>query len=155
MIPIELQGALKKRLEGLFAGMLFQSPGGEEVALTIFEQNLPQKTEESKSPFPFVIVKILEGDRKSETDSATGSIGFIIGTYDENENNQGYRDVALIMNKIVKSVSEFPLEAAMYELKYPLKWRIHEEETDPYYWGGIESEWVLPTYQRKDLEEFI
>jgi hypothetical protein len=152
MIPIELQAGLKSRMQEVFTGPLFNSPSGERVPLTVYEQNLPQKSKDDISYYPFVIVKLLEGEKKTEQGEHLTQVGFIIGTFDEDNENQGYRDVTMIINKIMGDLSENPLINGEFELQFPLKWHIHDEETDPYYFGAVETTWSVPTYSRKDVE---
>lgn len=155
MISTDLQAGLKKRLENAFSDTLFNSPSGDRVQLNIFEQNLPQKSADDQSLFPFVIVKLLEGEQKGEQDENVTTVGFVIGTYDDDNQNQGYRDVAQIINKIVEVLKKEPVINRQFTLKYPLKWRILEEETDPYYYGAVETSWSMPAYDRQDTEGLI
>ncbi|MEK4883670.1 hypothetical protein NST81_02915 [Bacillus sp. FSL W8-0223] len=158
MIPTDLQAGLKERLENAFSDTLFNSPSGDRVHVNIFEQNLPQKSDKDQDLFPFVIVKLLEGEQKGEQDEQNENIttvGFVIGTFDDDNQNQGYRDVTQIINKIVEVLKKEPVINRRFTLKYPLKWRILEEETDPYYYGAVETSWSMPAYDRQDLEGLI
>lgn len=158
MIPTDLQAGLKERLENAFSDTLFNSPSGDRVHLNIFEQNLPQKSDKDQDLFPFVIVKLLEGEQKGEQDEQDENIttvGFVIGTFDDDNQNQGYRDVTQIINKIEEVLKKEPVINRQFTLKYPLKWRILEEETAPYYYGAVETNWKMPAYDRQDLEDLI
>ncbi|PAQ15068.1 hypothetical protein CD798_08475 [Bacillaceae bacterium SAOS 7] len=155
MIPVELQSGLKERIEEAFSGTLFKNPDGERVSLNVFEQNLPQKSKDDISFFPFVIIKLMEGEKKTELSEHMARVGFVIGVFDEDIENQGYRDVAMIINKIIEDISKKPQINRQFDFSFPLKWRIHEEETDPYYWGVVETNWSLPVFLREDVEAFI
>lgn len=159
MIPTELQAGLKKRAEELFKLSRFNKPypdvEGETVPLTVFEQNLPQKSKEDVSFFPFLIIKLMEGEQKTVTNPYLVNVGFVIGVFDGDTDNQGYQDVVTIINKLFENLSEYPIIDGRYELERPIKWRIHEEETDPYFFGVVETTWSVPTYTRKDVEELI
>jgi len=155
VIPTDLQAGLKERLLIAFSDTLFNSPSGDRVHLNIFEQNLPQKSDKDQDLFPFVIVKLLEGEQKGEQDENVTTVGFVIGTFDDDNQNQGYRDVTQIINKIEEVLKKEPVINRQFTLKYPLKWRILEEETDPYYYGAVETNWEMPAYDRQDLEDLI
>lgn len=159
MIPIKLQASLKLRAENFFEHALFKNPkpepGMEMVSLQVFEQNLPQKSKEESSFFPFLIIKLLEGERKTSEGPHLVNVGFIIGAFDADSDNQGYRDVAAIINKLYENLSKYPIADGQFELEHPIKWRIHEEETDPYFFGVIETTWTMPILTRVDVEELI
>lgn len=155
MIPTDLQAGLKTRIQAAFSGTLFNSLSGERVPLTVFEQNLPQKSKDDISYFPFVIVKLLDGEKKTEQSEHLTSVGFVIGVFDEDNENQGYRDVTMIINRIIENISKNPQINGQFDLQFPLKWHIHDEETDPYYWGAVETFWSLPVYMREDVEGLI
>lgn len=155
MIPTNLQNGLKKKVEEIFSGDLFNNPDSERVSLSVFEQHLPEKSKDDISHYPYVIIQLSEGEQASEISEYFTKVLFIIGVVDEGSENQGHEDVVRIINKIFEYLSKFPLIDGQFELKFPIRWAIHEEETAPYYFGAVETTWSIPKFSREDLEAFI
>lgn len=160
MIPIGLQTTLEDRLRMLFANKQFPTPSGETAPVTIHKQRLPEKTSEEDSPFPFIIVKMIEGSGQTEQIQPLSKIGLIVGTFDAFEvsgisSNNGYTDLVQIMNDIEEDLIKRPIIDSKYELELPLKWRINEEDTDPYFIGVLELDFATPNHTRTDVESLL
>ncbi|MGG3448633.1 hypothetical protein ABER98_01730 [Domibacillus aminovorans] len=155
MIPTDLQAGLKKRLEKVFEHELFHAPNGERVPLTIIEQKLPKKTKKEDEFYPLILVKLFDGEKRTEKDDNKVNVGFVIGTFDGAPNHQGYQDVTHIMNKIIKNLHEYPSVDDQFELSFPLRWAIIDEETEPYYHGGIEATFIVPEPISQHLEGML
>ncbi|UKS54871.1 hypothetical protein [Exiguobacterium acetylicum] len=160
MIPIGLQTTLEDRLRMLFANKQFPTPSGETAPVTIHKQRLPEKTSEEDSPFPFIIVKMIEGSGQTEQIQPMSKIGLIVGTFDAFEvsgisSNNGYIDLVQIMNDIEEDLIKRPIIDGKYELELPLKWRINEEDTDPYFIGVLELDFATPNHTRTDVESLL
>lgn len=160
MIPIGLQTTLEDRLRMLFANKQFPTPSGETAPVTIHKQRLPEKTSEEDSSFPFIIVKMIEGSGQTEQIQPLSKIGLIVGTFDAFEvsgisSNNGYTDLVQIMNDIEEDLIKRPIIDSKYELELPLKWRINEEDTDPYFIGVLELDFATPNHTRTDVESLL
>ncbi|MFS0766040.1 hypothetical protein [Peribacillus phoenicis] len=155
MIPIDLQAGLKTRLEAVFANRTFKNPNNQDVPLNVFEQHLPQKKKEDLSLYPYVIIQLNEGTQVTDVSSEDIKIMFIIGIFDNDSSNQGYREVTRIINRITTNLTLNPLVNRKFEMNYPIKWTIYEEDVAPYFFGGIETTWAVSTFSRQDVEELI
>lgn len=155
MIPIMLQAELKEIVTELFADKSFKAPGGEGRKLSVFEQNLPQKEKKDDSPYPMVIIKLIEGGKDKREDPNVTNVGFIVGTYDEDEQNQGYRDAVFILNRLHERFENSPIVGGVFELTGRINWRLHEEDLDPYFFGVMETQWAMPEHARMDVEGLI
>lgn len=160
MIPIGLQTTLESRLKDLFANKRFPTPSGTDATISIHKQRLPEKMSEEDSPFPFIIVKMIEGSGQTDDVQPLSKIGLIIGTYDVYEasgisTNIGYTDLVRVMNDIEEDLIKKPVIDGKYELELPLKWRINEEDTDPYFIGVLELDFATPNHTRTDVESLL
>lgn len=144
MIAADLRSGLKRRLEKLFDGEVFNAPNGERVPLSIFEQSLPKKKTKEDEFYPLIIVKIFSGEKKGRKDPNYVDVGFVIGIYDNGTDNQGYQHIEHIMNKIIKDLSEYPMIDDQFERDFPLRWQVIDEGTEPFYHGGIEATFIMP-----------
>lgn len=155
MIPIDLQKGLKSRLETVFADKTFRNPDGEEVPVSIFEQHLPEKDQKDVSFYPYIIVQLQYGQQASNIGQHEIAVMFIVGVYDEGPDKKGHTQLVDIMQTLFTSLEEYPLQNDLYELTFPLKWGFHDEDTFPYYFGAVETNWSVPTNRRKDVEALI
>ena len=155
MIPTNLQDDLIMRLEKAFEHDLFNAKGGKRSKLSFFTQNLPKKTDADDEFFPFILIKLIDGEQKNQQSDNMTNIAFVIGVYDNDTEQQGYRDITHIINKIVENVKKNPIVGREFELSYPLKWKLHEEETDPYYFGGVEVPFITSQFRNIETEGLI
>lgn len=143
MIPSLLQDKLVEEISILFDGFKLKNAEGEKVSINVYPQFLPAKTgKKDKSHFPYILVIILDGDIK-ETESNTCRVLFMAGTYDDDTNHQGYKDVLNVMQKIYNYLARNRIIDKKYELKYPIDWQLSDEDTYPYYFGAIETNWTV------------
>ncbi|MEN8702496.1 hypothetical protein [Bacillus infantis] len=154
MIPTELQSGLKKRVIEIFEGDLFKNPKGEIVPLQVFEQHLPQKKNNEDNFYPFVIVQLNFGEQKSQLEQHKAPVTFVIGVIHEDDENQGHKSVMGIINKLFEDFSRRPVQDDRFEIDFPIRWGLHEEDVAPYYYGAVETTWTLPTFRREDLEDY-
>lgn len=152
MTPTILQDSLVIDFKNQFADILLKNAEGKQVKLNIYPQNLPaKKGQKDSSHFPYMLIRVVDGETQDEQDGQESScqIAFIITLYDDDSNYQGYKDVMNIIEKI-----KLRLFTKKYfnssELIMPFKWLIHDEDTYPYYFGGIETHWKMPEVNMDD-----
>ena len=155
MIPMDLQKELKERLEQEFADKLFENPNGELVPIQIFEQHLPQKQKEDLSLYPYIIIQLNNGTQANETAAEGIKVVFLIGVFQEDSENQGYRNVVRVINRISSNLKQNPTVKRQFQLNYPYDWALYDEDVAPYFFGGIETTWNVPTFSRTEAEEMI
>ena len=151
MTSFYLQEDLKNELVKVFEGFKLKNICGEEVNINVFSQNLPfRNSDDEEEPFPYIIVRLTEGsinDTESEQDVTTQ---LIIGTYDNSEDANGHKDTINIIQKIHERFFKNPVLAKKYIIQAPFKWVLQEEDTWPYYFGGIEVSWKTRSFERED-----
>ncbi|MGO4890293.1 hypothetical protein ACJ2A9_21300 [Anaerobacillus sp. MEB173] len=160
MTPLELQNALKKRIEHLVSGMRLNSAVGEQKEIQVFEQHLPAKTKSvSRNPetdlYPCIIVYLDEGERGGIDASHSTKVFFVVGVYDDKLDNQGYRDTLTIAQKIIQDLERNPRIDNKFELQYPINWKYSDEENGPYHFAWVESNFEIPSSLREDVEGMI
>lgn len=145
-----LQDALVSDLRVLFQDRRYKTPGGDNAALSVFPQLLPKRVSENDDdPFPYIIVRIDSGDIESQTDPCKVSVFILIGIYDDDASNQGHRTVLEIMEVIQQHYEEIPLLDKQFTFTDPFHWALQDEESYPYFFGGIEITFELPAPRRK------
>ena len=170
MTELGLIDALVAFLKKIFADYQLPAKSGLLQNVQVFAQYMPQpeavevntddedETEETgtteplgytatdiESNFPCVIVKFEECTIKEEgsIDAVRINVSFLVGTYDESADCQGYRDVLNIIDKIEQEILELPARVLnqRYRLEMPLKDYLPPEQPYPIYLGVIETVW--------------
>lgn len=162
MIPINLRKELVKRLKKDLQSLLFQKPKkvadeqANNVPLRFFEQKLPFKKGKTDTRFPFVLVELAEGIQKSQEDDQDYKVrmNFLIGIYNDSNENSGDDDVIQLLNSIMMNLEENPIVGGQFLLDpfEEVSWSISDEDTFPYYFGGLSTTFIVPKVVRTDLE---
>ena len=143
MTPSLLQDALAKELERLFADKTFFSQSGP-AALKIFKQFTPlDQYGESNEIFPYLLVSVEEFAQESATEPMTCKVIIMAAVYDDNEDNQGYKDLLNILEDISQHLRANTTLDKRFRLAFPLKC-IMSEDVYPYFFGAVETNWTLP-----------
>ena len=144
MTPFYLQEELIKELEKLFEG----------TNVKVFSQDLPlfEQTQDytdyvdkKTTYFPVAIVRLISGEteNKKQDNMYTVTVNIIFGTYDPNNNLQGYKDLINMLDKTIEYLLKKRIFGGYYELERNIKWQLEEDEF-PHYYATIETEWILP-----------
>lgn len=170
MVATFLQDDLAEELGSLFADFRANSPGGERVPLNIFKQFLPIPTAQEipdtvtdleleegiydavaeQVPFPYILIRLTDGVITNIGGEQTVSVNIIIGTVDRSADNQGYKDVLNIIQKIYERFSKNAILAGRYECAMPIEWALQEEESFPYFFGGMALNFKTTPIIRED-----
>ncbi|HJF34179.1 MAG TPA: hypothetical protein K8V56_20650 [Sporosarcina psychrophila] len=154
MTSLQLQEALKGRIEQVVSGMPLSSQEGVMKNIQVFKQHLPRKTKStSRNPestfYPCVIVYMDEGE------NGKVKVLLIVATHDDETDNQGYQDVMNIVEKIMQDLGRNPQIDKSYEMQDEPKWFYNEQDNYPYYFAWIETIFEIPRSLREDVEAMI
>lgn len=145
-----LQDALVADLQKLLKNRRYKTPDGGTAALSVFSQNLPKRvSEDDDDPFPYIIARIDSGDIDTQTDPYKVAVFLLIGIFDDDAKNQGHRAVLEIMEVIQQHYEETPLLDGQFTFTDPFHWALQDEESYPYFFGGVEVNFALPAPRRK------
>lgn len=154
MIPILLQDALVEEMKELFKGYKLINSKKELSEINVFAQNLPfRKKEDEITPFPHIIVSLEEGEIL-DYETYNIKVYLIIGVHDSDPNAQGERDIINMITRIYQHLFYKRFIADGFEILFPFKWVLQDEDTHPKYKGGIETNWKMRTICQKE-EEFL
>ena len=163
MTALNLLDAIVARLHSIFSDYALPTKSGSEKKIKVFAQFLPRPKGPTVKPrgadeepqddqygpddfeenFPCVIVKFDEGVDKEENapDATRISVRILIGAYDPSPDEQGYRDVMNIMEKVRLELLSDRLLNRRYRLEMPFKWYLFEDQPWPIFFGQIETAW--------------
>ena len=178
MMEIGLLDALVAFLKEIFADYQLPAKSGLLQNVRVFAQYMPQPEavevntdDEATTPlgysatdiesnFPCVIVKLDNTTIREENtiDAVRINVRFLVCTYDESADCQGYRDVLNIIDKIKEAILTMQARvlARKYKLEMPLKSYLFEEQAWPIFLGQIETVWetgrpLMPNHPRCEI----
>ena len=121
MVAAFLQDDLAAEFEKVLKDFRLKDPQGNSSKINIFLQNLPMPEPlmqgdipvealengladqlTAPDPYPYIIVRIEDGEIKDEDSAQTVNIYLIIGIYETDYDNQGHKDVLNIIAKLYK-----------------------------------------------------
>lgn len=153
MTPTLLQNCLVEEIKILFDGFLLKNSEEELVPINVYLQYLPtKKREEDADFFPYIVVRVEDGEEEIAEDSAQCRVVIITGICDWDENYQGYRDVMNILEKMRQHFLKKRIIDNRFEIQGKLKWAINQEEAYPYFFGGLDTTWSIGKLNMEDKE---
>lgn len=157
MIPSNLQSDLKERIEAIFSDYEIKNPDinsdQEYTGLNVYEQHLPQLDGDAGeiSLYPYIIIKLADGEMNDETSPHRVKVLFIVGVFDDDLDNHGYQDVSAVIQKLTEELQKQPVVNEKFILSYPMRWTIYEEDVYPFFFGGVETYWETNGVHREDI----
>ncbi len=155
MVASDFQSELMTEIEMITSQIKYQKADGTtQNGVTSYRQQLPQVTEDEDDEsafFPYAIIRLVDGDTQDDNDCWSVKTDILIGCYDEATDTNGHLDVLETIQRICDRFAMKPLLASKYMADQHIQWALQEEDTYPYYFGGIEIKFYLPKIGREDL----
>ncbi len=152
----DLEEYLSAEFKKIFAGRTFTNNLGHSVTLNTFVHSLPikqgndEEPEDADLPEPYIVAEITGGKRATPDDPHMASVAVIICVCDDNTARQGHKDVLDIIYHIITRFEKNPVLAGKFVLQYPLDWSLSDEDTYPYYYGGLLMNFEVAAIQKED-----
>lgn len=169
MVAAVLQDDLAAEFEKVLKDFRLKDPQGNSSKINIFLQNLPMPEPlmqgdipvealengladqlTAPDPYPYIIVRIEDGEIKDEDSAQTVNIYLIIGIYEPDYDKQGHKDVLNIIAKLYERFGKNPVLNGKYTIQYPVSWAIQDEESYPFYFGGMNLAFEMAAMRRED-----
>lgn len=122
-----------------------------------YAQFLPKLENDDDDPdqfFPYFIVRIDRGKTEDDDSLWTVTTDILIGVHDADTKNDGHLSV---MNAINRIVTRFAQEATLgyagrkaFRCHSDMEWALQDEDTWPYFFGGVELRFDVPKPMRKE-----
>lgn len=125
-----------------------RAPLGEDTKrrpAEVHKMRLPKK-EDSTKRVPYLLLQILSGNDAREEDGTPVSlckIRIVIATYSEDQKNGAY-DVANLIMRIRTELERTGIIGGCFCLQRPLEYLIYPDDTAPYYFGEMITNWTIP-----------
>lgn len=171
--PLFFQDALAKEIEKITADMRFIAPKTKEmVQMKAFSQSLPIKeysegneenneysgsfdydSEQMNDPIfkcPWCVVKIEGGDIPGINEWQTIQVAICFGIFNEDPRNQGHREILNLIQKVYSRFAVDPILDSQYTCSGEFEWAIQDEDTYPYFFGAISTNFKFAGYRREN-----
>ena len=149
----DLQNDLIAEVEKILSGMVTVNADGEEAAgLTGYAHNLPLAVGsdgDGEEYFPFFIVRFTGGSTEDDDDWWHVATDIIIGIHDK-EYSGGLDHVLVAIQRIMDRFAQEPLLNKRYRAEQDMEWALNDDETYPYYFGGVTIKFSVPKIGRKE-----
>lgn len=147
MSAINVLSSTVKRIEQIVSTIPLEKGFGEATPFKVHRQVLPEKmsddfdySDESdgKNMYPFVVVQVVQGGKSQNHAPMETRILLMIGVHNEDLEGAGYDDVIACIDAILNDLNITPYVGDRFVLDGALDWSLHEENTHPFYFGGLE-----------------
>lgn len=149
-----LQQALLDEVKDLLRDIQTKNVLGETVVgVPGYEQQLPILTEDEEEEtdvFPYFIVRLSDASTEDDDSPWIVSANILFGVHDKRRDASGHRH---IMNMIQRTIDRFtsePLLAGMFRAEQRMEWALQDEDTYPYYFGGVQIRFSVPKIGRRE-----
>ena len=141
MVENELAKALRAFIAGVVSEYRLPVKNGEPRAPEVVNGFLPPKRSSVEDDFPFVLVRLEKGETNLEETTCTAAI--IIGCY--TAEFDGHEYCLNVMERIKQALCSMPFGtlANKYQLRYPVKWELPDEQPYPQWQIGMTTEWAF------------
>ena len=153
MTPQNLQDEIKEMLEEVSKEIDWKDIDENQTKLSVFKQNLPKRDTDEDDPFPYCIIRLVSGSHNAINDEENSMrVLLLFGLCDNGLENQGEPMLNLI-NRIVLRLSQNNVLKTFYQ-KGKIEWAIDDEDTYPYFFGGMDLTFV-PAFIPRREEMFL
>lgn len=154
MTILDFQEELTRDVKRILKDIVTINAAGERVnGVNVYQQQLPVITsdEEDDSIFlPYALIRLYGG--KTEDDDApwivTADIHF--GVYDADQSNQGHQHIMVMCQRVIDRYAAEPLLAKKYRAEPDIEWAVQDDDTYPYYFGGVRIKFSVPKIGRRE-----
>lgn len=152
MTPLEMQDELVSELKEMFKDSRLKSPCGDIVPIKVYPQDIPvAESDDDEDPIPYIIVRLSKGTDSGAKDSFnTVSLVIIIGVYDSELDQQGYRDAMNIVQRIYERFHINPNLNGKAVYSGEFSWAMQEDGYYPYFFAACSLNFYIPAIRRED-----
>ncbi|PKM72846.1 MAG: hypothetical protein CVU91_07410 [Firmicutes bacterium HGW-Firmicutes-16] len=156
MTPDILEATLAAEITTIFTGYTLKNSDEAAVALNVFVHDIPviqgddEGDSEAPPPEPYIVVKATSGNIASEDDPQAVTVVLVICVFDDANERQGHKDILHIIQKVYERFAKNPVLAGKFVLKYPIDWVLQDEDTYPYYFGGMQLLFECHAIKKED-----
>lgn len=139
---------------GKQTGMVFKKADGTTVTgATGYRQQLPkviQDDDDMDQFFPYYIVRIETGRTPSDNEPWDVTVDILFGIFDDDAENDGHIYILEMIQRVTDFFAAYPLLDNKYRALQDMEFAVQDEDTYPYFLGGIEMKFWVQKARRED-----
>ena len=137
MTPLNLQKALVENLQDLFDGFVDLKQDCAAGKMKVYENSAPIQMDNQNEDdiYPYVVVRLTGGEVPED--------------YDTDLSNDGNKYVMTAIHRIIERFRKNSLLANIYNQTGNIEWTMSDEDTYPYFFGGLQMTFTLPKIERE------
>lgn len=119
-------------------------------AAEVYQMGLPNKDAEIQR-IPYILLQLISGkDDKKEHEPAESmcQIRIVVGTYSE-DIGEGKKDVLNLLLRIRSELEKIGIIGELFVLQNPLEYIVYPDNTAPFYFGEMITNWSIPVIKRE------
>ena len=123
--------------------------------VNVFEQALPISTSADDVPefAPYCVVRVIDGSISEANGVETVNTLLLFCVISDRLDMQAYADVLHLIQMAKECLLEHPIIAkAFYIVAESVQWTLQQEESHPYYLGGITISYHAPAIIRNEVD---
>lgn len=127
--------------------------GNEVFGATGYEQQLPVVAEDEddvSKRFPYYIVRVEQGSTADDDSPWVVQVGIYFGVYNPAQDTNGHRSLVNMIQRVADRFAAEPLLNGMFRANQDMSFALQEEDTYPFFFGGLQINFQVPKIQRKD-----
>ena len=120
---------------------------------TGYKQSLPVLQADDETPdqfFPYFIVRLEEGETENDDSTWLVPVQILFGVFDSDANTDGHLHIMEMIQRTADRFAAEPLLNKIFRADQNMHWAMQEEDTYPYYFGGIELRFMVPKIGRRE-----
>ncbi len=147
-----LQDDLIAEVRAIFQQERFKNATGGRVPLAVYPQRLPvlPANEDDDGQYPYCIVRLVSGVAEDATSAQTVTALLIFGVIDQDRDGAGYRTVLHMIGSVYARFARRAQLGRNFICRYPIRWELQDEDTYPYYVGGMSVTFDIPAVRAED-----
>jgi hypothetical protein len=151
---LEMTDALRARIEEITSTLLMPDSNNGTSAPDVYDAFVPKRRRGDAEPkLPFVVVRPAKGsDNGAELGAYESTVEVMLLIAVHRPDEDGYRDVLAIVEKIRQSFLPAPVFGLRYRVERPITWEIAEDESWPNWYGVMTLQVTVP--QMIELGDF-
>lgn len=149
----DLQDALVEETREILKDVWVRNSLGEDVPVQVFPQRLPVMTEDEDDEtklFPYAIVRLGDAKTAGDEDPWHVTVDWLLGVYDDGRRGQGHLHILTMIERITDRFIAEPWLKKTYRAEQDIETALQDEDTYPFYFGGVEITFTIPKTGRRD-----
>lgn len=143
---LDMSDALRALIEDCTKNLSMPDSEGGSSSPVVYDAFVPKKRRGETDPkLPFIVVRPSKGgDDEAQNGAYQSTVEAMILIAVHRPEEDGYRDVVTILEKIRLKLLSYPVFGKRYRVERPIAWEISEDESWPNWYGVITLQVTVP-----------